>query len=143
MGPVIATIQKQQAKNTVRLPKKTISDPMGIMVPIYVNLAGVQMNAAKRVLTLLSNKSKCDPKMLSNMTELLQTNGMAAVALMFEATLLFYQRGVKSDEQKQKHLHLLEKVFKDISYNIIRSKLQVKIKSTFGATHILACFDCN
>ena len=77
------------------------------------------------------------------MTELLQTNRIKAVALMFEATLDCYQRGVKSDEQKQKHLHLLEKVFKDISYNIIRSKLQVKIKSTFGATHILACFDCN
>ena len=90
------------------------------MVHNYIKSAGVQANPAKRIVMLLSNKIKYDPKILSNMTELLQTNRMEAIALMFEATLDCYQRGIKSDKHKQKCLQLLENIFKDISYNIIR-----------------------
>ena len=50
------------------------------------------------------------------MTELLQTNRMQAVALMFESTLHCHQRGIKLDEPKQNQS--LEKVFKDTNYNI-------------------------
>ena len=64
------------------------------------------------------------------MTESLQANRIKAIALVFEATHDCYQRGIKSEEQKQKHLHALEKVFKDVSYNINRSMLKVKMKST-------------
>ena len=39
------------------------------------------------------------------------------VALISEATLDCYQRGVKSDEKKQKCLQLLEKVLKDASHD--------------------------
>ena len=39
--------------------------------------------------------------MLSNMTELSQTNRMRAIALMFEATLECYQCGTKSDKHQQ------------------------------------------
>ena len=53
-GPVIAAIQKQQAKKTARLPKYNISDPMRVMVHNYINLAGVQANPAKRIVTLWS-----------------------------------------------------------------------------------------
>ena len=48
---------------------------------------------------------------------------------MFETTLDCHQRGIKSDEQKQRCLQLLERVLKDVSYNIIRSTLKVKMKS--------------
>ena len=139
VGPIIAAIQKQQAKKTARLPKNNISDPMGVMVHNYIKLAGVQANPAKRIVTLLSNKVKYDPKILSNMTELLQTNRMEAIALMFEATLDCYQRAIKSDKHKQKCLQLLENIFKDISYNIIRSTLKIKIKSMAQEFHAAFC----
>tara|TARA_B000000565_G_scaffold9507_1_gene7250 strand:- start:1657 stop:2595 length:939 start_codon:yes stop_codon:yes gene_type:complete len=139
VGTIIAAIQKQQAKKTARLPKNNISDPMGVMTHNYIKLAGVQANPAKRIVTLLSNKTKYDPKILSNMTDLLQTNRMEAIALMFEATIDCYQRGIKSDKYKQKYLQLLESVFKDISYNIIRSTLKVKIKSIAQEFHAAFC----
>ena len=46
------------------------------MVHIHIKSAGVQANPAKRIVTLLTNEMKHDPKILSNMTELLQTNRM-------------------------------------------------------------------
>ena len=129
VNPIVAAIQRQQAKKTARLPKNNVSDPMRVIVHNHVKLAGVQAKSAKRIITLLANKSKYDPKTLSNMTELLQTNAMKAIALLFKATLNCYERVIKSDEQKRKHLHFLEKAFKDISGSTIRSTLKVKIKS--------------
>ena len=73
--------------------------------------------------------------MLLNITGLLQTARMEAIALVFKATLNFHQRGIKSNEQKQKYLLLLEKAFKDISCNIVRSTLKVKIKSIAHMRH--------
>ena len=63
------------------------------------------------------------------MTELLQTNRMEDIELMFEAKHVCFQRGIKSVKHKQKRLQSLEKVFKDISYNITTSTLKVNIKS--------------
>ena len=42
---------------------------MGVMVHNYIKLTGVQANSAKRKMIFSSNKSKYDPKILSNMTE--------------------------------------------------------------------------
>ena len=81
------------------------------MLHDYIKLAGVQADPAKRIVTLLSKEMKYDPKMLSITTELLQTNRMKAIALMFEATLDCYQRGIKSDKHEQNCLQLLENVF--------------------------------
>ena len=64
---------------------------------------------------------------------------MEAIALMFEATLDCYQRRMKSDDHTQKCLELLEKVFKDFSYNIVRSTLKVKIKSMSQEFHATFC----
>ena len=108
-------------------------------IHVYIKLAGVPPNPAKRIVTASSNNVKYDPKMLSNMTELLQTNIMKAVALMFAATLDCYQRGIKSDEHKPKCLQLLENVFKDISYDVIRLTLKVKIKSLAQEFHAAFC----
>ena len=68
---------------------------MGVMVQNHVKLAGVQANFAKCIVTGSSRKLKYDPKMLFNMTNLLQTNRMQAVALIFEATLDCHQQCVK------------------------------------------------
>ena len=62
VDPIVAAIQKQQAKKTARLPKNNISDPMGVIMHHYIKLAGVQANSAKQMMTLHANKSKCDPK---------------------------------------------------------------------------------
>ena len=64
-----------------------ISDSMRVIVHNYIKLAGVQGNPVKRTVTLLSNKMTHDLKILSNMTELLETNRMETIALMFGATL--------------------------------------------------------
>ena len=88
---------------------------MEVMVHNYIKLACVQANSAKHIETLLSNQIKYDSKRLLNMTELLQTNRMEAIALTFEATLDCYQRGIICDEHEQKCLQLLENAFKDIS----------------------------
>ena len=63
------------------------------MVLNYIKLTSVLANPAKRIVTLSSNEVKCDPQMLSNMTEISQTNRMKAMALMFEAIFDCYQRG--------------------------------------------------
>ena len=112
VGPIIAAIQKQQAKKTARLPKNNISDSLRVIVHNSIELAGRPANPAKRIVTLLSNEMKYDPKILSNVTELLQTNRMKAIAFMFEATIDCYQRGIKPDKQNQKCLQSLDKVFK-------------------------------
>ena len=51
--------------------------------------------------------------MLSNITKLLQTNKMKALALIFKATLDCYQRRIKLDKQKQKYLRSSKKDFKN------------------------------
>ena len=61
---------------------------MRVMIHNVIKLANIQTNSAKCIVMLLSNKSKHDPKILSNMSELLQTNRMKALPLMFEATLI-------------------------------------------------------
>ena len=139
VGPIIAAIQKQQAKKTATLPKNNISGPMGVMVHNFIKLAGVQANPAKRIVALLANKPKYDPKSLSNMTELLQTNHMEAVALMFEATFDCYQRAAKSDKQRNDLLPILENTFKDIAYNILKATLKVQIKSIAQEFHAAFC----
>ena len=139
VGSIIKDIQKQRAKKTATLPKNNISDPMGVMIHNLIKLTGVNAIPAKRIILLLSKKSKYDPKILSNMSELLQTNRMEIIALMFEATLDCYQRDAKSKEQKQLYTHLLEKVFKNISYDIIRSTLKVEIKSIAQEFHSTFC----
>ena len=139
LDSIIAAIQKQQAKKTATLPKNNISDPMGVMIHNFIKLAGVQANPAKRIIVLLSNKDKYHPKILSNMSELLQTNRMEPLALMFEATLDCYRRGVKSGKHKQKYLQDLEEVFKNISYNILKSTLKIKIKSLAQEFHSVFC----
>ena len=83
--PIIKATQKQQAKKTTRLLKKTIFNLTRVMVCNYIKLTGVQANSAKCLMTSSLNKSKYDPKMLSNMIESLQTNITKPVALMFEA----------------------------------------------------------
>ena len=80
---IIAIIQKQQAKKTATLPKNNISDLMEVIVYNFIKLSGVQANSAKRIVILLSNKTKYDPKILSNMSDLLQINCMEALAFMF------------------------------------------------------------
>ena len=52
--------------------------------------------SAKRI-SSLANEQKYDPKLLSNITELLQTNRMESLASMFEATYDYYQRSIKKD----------------------------------------------
>ena len=103
VGLIIAAIQKHQAKKTARLSKNNIFDPMGVVMHDYINLAGVQAKSSKLIVTSLSNKSKPDPKTLSNMTELLQTNGIKTIAHVFEATFDRHQRCIGSDAWKQKH----------------------------------------
>ena len=137
--PIIEAIQKQQAKKTAKLPKNNISHPMGVMVHNYIKLAGAHAVPAKRIIQLLSNKVKYEPKILSNMSELLYTNRIEILALMFEATLDCYQRGIKNDKQKQINLQLLENIFKNISYNIVRSTVKVKIKSMAQEFHAAFC----
>ena len=139
VGPIIADIQKQQAKKTARLPKNNISDPMGVMIYNFIKLAGVKANPAKRIITLLSNKDKYDPKILSNMSELLQTNRFEPLALMFESTLDYYRRGIKSDPHKQQHIQTMENVFKNISYILIKSALNTKIQSIAQEFHATFC----
>ena len=47
LSPIIAAIQKQQARETARLTKNNTSDSMQVIVHDYVKLAGVQTNPAK------------------------------------------------------------------------------------------------
>lgn len=137
--PIIADIQKQHAKRTAKLPKNNISDPMGVMVHNYMRTSGVHANPPKRVVQLLAKKVKYDPKILSNMSELLQTNRMEILALMFESTFDWYQRNIKNDNKKQIKLHLLENIFKNIAYDILKSTLKVKIKSMAQEFHAVFC----
>ena len=109
------------------------------MVHDYIKLAGVQANSAKRIMTLSSNESKYDPITSSNTTELLQTNRIEPVALMFEATLDCYQQGLKSGKNEQKHLQSLEDAVKDISYNVIKSTSKMKVKSMAQEYHSASC----
>ena len=64
---------------------------------------------------------------------------MQAVALIFEAKVNHHQRGTQSDVQNRKCLPSLEKVFKDIFYNTIRSTLKVKVKSMAQEFHAAFC----
>ena len=139
VGLIIVAMQKQQAKKIDKLSKNDISDPLGVMVHNYIKLAGVQATPERRIATLLSNEVKYDPKILSNMTDLLQRNRRQAIVFMFEATLDCHQRGIKSDVHEQNCLQLLETVLKDISYNIIRSTLKKKIKSMAQEFHAAFC----
>ena len=139
VGSIIAAIQKQQAKKKARLPKNNISDPMGVMVHNFIRITGVHANAAKRIIMLLSNKSKYDPKVLSNMSELLQTNRLEPLALMFVATLDYYKRSIKTDNQHQQHIQCLENTFKNIAQNIMQSSLKIKLSSMAQEFHATFC----
>ena len=139
VGPIIAAIQQQQARKNARLPKNNISDPMGVMVHNFIKLAGVQANSAKRIIMLLSNKQKYEPKLLSNISELLQTNRMEPLALMFEATRDFYQRAIKKDDNNHQYKQSLQNVFKNIAYNIMQSSLKIKISSMAQEFHATFC----
>ena len=139
VGSIIAAIQQQQAKKKARLPKNNISDPMGVMVHNFIKLAGVQANSAKRIVMLLSNKQKYEPKLLSNISELLQTNRMEPLALMFEATRDCYQRGVRKDIDNQQYKQSIQNVFKNIAYNIMQSSLKIKISSMAQEFHATFC----
>ena len=79
------------------------------MVHNHVKLPGVHPNSAKRIVTSSSNEIRCDSKTLLNITELLQTNAIEAVTVMFGATLDSYQCCVKSDEHTETYSRLLEK----------------------------------
>lgn len=137
--PIIADIQKQQAKKTAKLPKNNISDPMGVMIYNYMRTSGVQAESAKRIIQLLADKPKFDPKLLSNMSELLQTNRMEILALMFEATFDCYQRNIKKDKHRKINMELLENIFRNIAYNILKSTLKVKTKSMAQEFHAVFC----
>ena len=139
VAPIIAAIQNQRAKKIARLPKNNISDPMGVMVHNFIKLAGVQANPAKRIITLLANKQKYDPKLLSNISELLQTNRMEPLALMFEATYDCYQRSIKKDADNQQYKDAIKNVFKNIAYNVIKSSLKIKTSSMAQEFHATFC----
>ena len=136
---IISAIQKQQAKKTARLPKNNISDPMGVMIHNFIKLAGAQATPAKRIILLLSNKDKYDPKCLSNMSELLQTNRLEPLALMFVSTLEYYRRNYKTDSNYTQNILTLEETFKSIAYNILTSAVHVKIKSLAQDFHAAFC----
>ena len=139
VGSIIAAIQQQQAKKNARLPKNNISDPMGVMVHNFIKLAGVQANSAKRIIKISSNKQKYEQKLLSNTPELLQTNRMEPLALMFEATRDCYHRSVKKDVDNQQYKQSIQNVFKNIAYNIIQSSLKIKISSMAQEFHAIFC----
>ena len=71
------------------------------------------------------------------MAELLQTNRMEAIALVLKAILDCYQRGIKSDEHKQKMVTIIRKVA--ISHHVTWSTLKVKIKSMPQDFHAAFC----
>ena len=72
------------------------------------------------------------------MTELLYKQNQSR-SVYVEATSDCYQRGIKSGKHKQKCLQLLGKVFKNVSYNIIRSTLKAKIKRMAQEFHAAVC----
>ena len=104
---------------------------MRLMACDHIKLAGVQENSAKRIATSLSHELTDDPKLLSKVTELLQTNesGKRAVALMLQAMLDCPQRGPTPAEPEQKRIYSLRKPSKDVSCNVIRSMLNLKLKT--------------
>ena len=136
---LIASIQNQQQKRKVRLPRNNISDPMGLMIHNFIKFAGANSISTKKIISLLSNKGKYDQKLLSNVSDLLYSNRLEPLAIMFVATEEYYCKNIKPNINQQQNIHLLKEAFKNIAYNIIKNAVYIKIKSMAQEFHASFC----
>ena len=74
---------------------------MGVIVYNSIKLAGGHAIPAKVVITLLANKEKYDPKLLSNMSDLLNTNRFEPIAILYVAIKQYYTRYMTSKCKNQ------------------------------------------
>ena len=139
VGSIVAAIHKQQVKKTAALPKNTIADPAGVIIYNYIKLAGVKADPMKKVITLLANKDKFEPKLLSDVSQFLSSNRIEAFALVYNASLDYLERNVKNDVNKSIKIKKLREVFKQIAFKVLQSIPQIKVSSMSKEFHAMIC----
>ena len=137
IGPVFDAIQKQRAKQRARLPKNNISDPVGVIIHNFIKLAGVHAIPAKIIISLLANKDKYDPKLLSNMSDLLNTNRFEPLAILYVAIKQYYMRYMTSRYKNKLSSQQLTLVFNNIANEILETATSVHIKSIAQEMHAM------
>ena len=139
VSSIVAAIHKQRVKKTAALPKNTIADPAGVIIYEHLKLAGVKADPLKRIISLMANKEKFDPKILSDVSQLVSTNYFEAFALLYNSLFGYVQRNVKNDINKSIKLKKLESVFKEIAFITLQSVNHIKISSLNKEFHALMC----
>ena len=83
---VVAT-HEQQAKKTAALPKNTTVEPSGVIVYDHINLPCVKADSMKRIVCLLPNKEKFEPKLLSYVSQIIAKDRIIRFVLLYSAYL--------------------------------------------------------
>ena len=135
IGPIFDAIQKQRAKQRATIPRNSISDPVGVMIHQYIKTAGVKARPAKRILALLSEKGKYEPKILSNLSDMLNTNRFEPITIMIVAIKHHFLKYYKSINRNNNMTRSLESVFNNISFYILKTAMSVHIKSIAQEIH--------
>ena len=110
---------------------------MGVIIHNFIKLAGVHAMPAKRIITLLSDKDKYDPKLLSNMSDLLNTNRFEPLAILYVAIKQYYMRYITSNNKNALASHALQIVFNNIANDILETATAVHIKSMAQEVHAM------
>ena len=139
VSSIVAAIHKQRVKKTAALPKNTIADPAGVIIYEFLKLAGVKADPLKRIISLMAKTDKFDPKILSDVSQLVSTNHFEAFALLYNSFYGYVQRNVKNDSNKALKLKKLEAVFKEIAFITLQSVTHIKVSSMNKEFHALKC----
>ena len=139
VGSIVAAIHKQRVKKTAALPKNTIADPAGVIIYEHVKLAGVKADSMKKIITLLANKENFDPKILSDVSQLIDKDVIEGLALLFNSYRGYIRRNVRNDTNKSLKLKRLDDEFKDISFKIMTSIPHIRLSSMGKEFHAMMC----
>ena len=129
VGSIVAAIQKQQSKKNAALPKNTIADPAGVILYEHIKIAGVKADALKTMIGLILDKKPFQPKLLSDVSQVVSTNRIEGLAMVFNAWFGFLLKELKNDINKDRKRKLLQEVFNKMAFSILSSIPQIKISS--------------
>ena len=102
---------------------------------IFQLLAGVH-NASKRIITSSSIEDEYDPKLLSNVSDLLNTNRFEPLVILHIAKKQHYMRQVTSKNDKNNlSSEYLSMVFNNIANKILETAMSLHVKSMAQETH--------
>ena len=142
VAQITAAIRKQEVKKTERLAWNTLTDPVGYIVGDFIQKAGCDSDAMKRLICVLLEQKKYNTEILNELTPMLKIENIHPLVFMLNSYKFHLIRNVKqTDPKRAEKIRKIEAVMARTAGVIMTWLTKVKVSSQAKELYSAICDD--